>query len=299
MRRKIPSTNALSAFDAAARHCSFTEAANELALTQSAVCRQIAGLEDFLGVKLFRRSRRGVVLTEAGAGYHRQVARRLDEVERDTLDLMARQGRGGTLELAVVPTFGTRWLLPRLPDFMRKHPDITLNLSSQTRPFLFDDSGLDAAIYTGDGNWPGAVTTRLMPETMVPVCSPALIAPRKKLTPQQLAQYPLLQQSTRPHAWRQWFESTGYSPGTELAGPRYELYFMSLQAATVGLGIALVPEYDLGDDIESGRLIIPVKHAAPSDRAYYLATPEHKAESPVLGAFKSWVQEQANGGTAG
>jgi DNA-binding transcriptional LysR family regulator len=295
MRRKIPSTNALSAFDAAARHCSFTEAANELALTQSAVCRQIAGLEDFLGVKLFRRSRRGVVLTEAGAGYHRQVARRLDEVERDTLDLMARQGRGGTLELAVVPTFGTRWLLPRLPDFMGKHPDITLNLSSQTRPFLFDESGLDAAIYTGDGNWPGAVTTRLMPETMVPVCSPALIAPRKKLTPQQLAQYPLLQQSTRPHAWRQWFESTGYSPGTELAGPRYELYFMSLQAATVGLGVALVPEYDLGDDIESGRLIIPVKHAAPSDRAYYLATPEHKAESPVLGAFKRWVLAQANG----
>jgi DNA-binding transcriptional LysR family regulator len=206
-----------------------------------------------------------------------------------------RQGRGGTLELAVVPTFGTRWLLPRLPDFMGKHPDITLNLSSQTRPFLFDESGLDAAIYTGDGNWPGAVTTRLMPETMVPVCSPALIAPRKKLTPQQLAQYPLLQQSTRPHAWRQWFESTGYSPGTELAGPRYELYFMSLQAATVGLGVALVPEYDLGDDIESGRLIIPVKHAAPSDRAYYLATPEHKAESPVLGAFKRWVLAQANG----
>ena len=114
MRRKIPSTNALNAFEAAARHASFTEAANELALTQSAVCRQIAGLEDFLGVKLFRRSRRGVVLTEAGATYHRKVAQRLDEVERDTLDLMAHQGRGGTLELAVVPTFGTRWLLPRL-----------------------------------------------------------------------------------------------------------------------------------------------------------------------------------------
>ncbi|HSV35051.1 MAG TPA: LysR substrate-binding domain-containing protein, partial [Ramlibacter sp.] len=184
MRRKIPSTGALSAFEAAARHTSFTEAAHELALTQSAVCRQIAGLEGFLGVKLFRRSRRGVVLSEAGAAYYRQVAKRLDEVERDTLDLMARQGRGGTLELAVVPTFGTRWLLPRLPDFARLHPDITLNLSGRTRPFLFDDTELDAAIYTGDGNWPGAVATHLMPESMVPVCSPALIAPRKKLTPQ-------------------------------------------------------------------------------------------------------------------
>lgn len=292
MRRKIPSTNALNAFEAAARHASFTEAANELALTQSAVCRQIAGLEDFLGVKLFRRSRRGVVLTEAGAGYHRQVARRLDEVERDTLDLMARQGRGGTLELAVVPTFGTRWLLPRLPDFARKHPDITLNLSSRTRPFLFDETELDAAIYTGDGNWPGTVATHLMPESMVPVCSPALIAPRKKLTPQQLAQYPLLQQSTRPHSWRHWFESVGYSPGNELVGPRYELFSMSLQAAIVGLGVALVPEYALGDDIESGRLVIPVKHSAPSDRAYYLVSPEHKAESPVLGVFRSWIQSQ-------
>ena len=289
MRRKIPSTGALTAFEAAARHSSFTEAAHELALSQSAVCRQIAGLEDFLGVKLFRRSRRGVVLSEAGAAYHRQVAKRLDEVERDTLDLVARRGRGGTLELAVVPTFGTRWLLPRLPEFAREHPDITLNLSSRTRPFLFDDTDIDAAIYTGDGNWPGAVSTLLMPESLVPVCSPALIAPRKKLTPQQLAQLPLLQQSTRPYAWRQWFESTGYVPGNEMVGPRYELFFMSLQAAIVGLGVALVPEYALGDDLESGRLVIPVRHACPSDRAYYLVSPEHKSENPVLELFRDWL----------
>ncbi len=292
MRRKIPSTGALSAFEAAARHASFTEAASELALTQSAVCRQIAGLEGFLGVKLFRRSKRGVVLTEAGAAYHRQIAKRLDEVERDTLDLMARQGEGGTLELAIVPTFGTRWLLPRLPDFAKRHPAITLNLSSRTRPFLFDDTELDAAIYTGDGNWPGAVATHLMPENLVPVCSPSLIAPRTQLTPQELAQLPLLQQSTRPHAWRQWFESTGYSPGNELVGARYELFFMSLQAAAVGLGVALVPEYDIGDDVAQGRLVIPIRHAFPSDRAYYLVSPEHKAENQALGVFRSWLQEQ-------
>ncbi|HWH82568.1 MAG TPA: LysR substrate-binding domain-containing protein [Burkholderiaceae bacterium] len=289
MRRKIPSTGALSAFVAAARHCSFTEAASELSLTQSAVCRQIAGLEGFLGLKLFRRSRRGVLLTEAGVAYHRQVARNLEQIERDTLDLMTRRGRGGTLELAVVPTFGTRWLLPRLAGFAREHPDITLNLSSRTRPFLFDDTALDAAIYAGDGNWPGAVTTHLMPERLVPVCSPALIAPRKRLTPQQLAQLPLLQQSTRPYAWRQWFESVGHLPGNELAGPRYELFFMSLQAATVGLGVALVPEYDLGDDLAAGRLVIPVRHLCPSDRAYYLSTPERKAGNPSLEIFRAWL----------
>jgi LysR family glycine cleavage system transcriptional activator len=293
MRRKIPSTAALSTFEAAARHMSFTEAADELALSQSAVCRQIAGLEDYLGIKLFRRSKRGVVLTDAGAAYSRQIAKRLDEVERDTLDLMARQGQGGTLELAVVPTFGTRWLLPRLPDFIKHHPAITLNLSSRTRPFLFDDTSLDAAIYAGDGNWPGAVATHLMAESLIPVCSPALIAPRTRLTPQELAQLPLLQQSTRPYAWRHWFESTGYVPGNELVGPRYELFFMSMQAAAVGLGVALVPEYDLADDLATGRLIIPVPHAAPSDRAYYLVSPEHKNENPVLGTFRTWLLEQS------
>ncbi|MBV5291458.1 MULTISPECIES: transcriptional regulator GcvA [Curvibacter] len=292
MRRKIPSTSALSAFEAAARHSSFTEAANELALTQSAICRQIGGLEEFLGVKLFRRTRRGVLLTEAGEVYHRQVTQRLDDVERDTLDLMARQGRGGRLDLAVVPTFGTRWLIPRLADFSKRHPDITINLSSRTRPFLFDDTRIDAAIYAGDGNWPGATTTCLMQEALIPVCSPALIAPRRQLTPQELAQLPLLQQSTRPYAWRQWFESVGHLPGNELAGPSYELFFMSLEAAAVGLGVALVPEYDLGSDIDSGRLIIPIHHVCPSDRAYYLAYPEHKAESPTLKLFKTWLVEE-------
>ena len=251
MRRKVPSTTALNVFEAAARHASFTEAAQELALTQSAVCRQIAGLEAFLDLKLFRRTRRGVVLSEAGAAYHRLVARHLDQMERDTL-----------------------------------------NLSSRTRPFLFDDTELDAAIYAGDGNWPGAVTTLLMAEKLVPVCSPALIAPRKRLTPQQLAELPLLQQSTRPYAWRQWFESIGHVPGNELAGPRYELFFMSLQAATVGLGVALVPEYDLGDDLASGRLVIPVPHACLSDRAYYLSTPERKTDNPVLSSFATWLMDE-------
>lgn len=292
MRRKLPSTAALAAFEAAARHQSFTKAAAELAVTQSAVCRQIASLEGFLGVALFRRNQRGVGLTEAGQRYARSVAARLDEVERDTLDLMAGRGSGGTLEIAVVPTFGTRWLLPRLADFARRHPDITLNLSSRTRPFLFADTELDAAIYTGDGNWPGASVTFLMPESMVPVCSPALIAPRKRLSPRELAGLPLLQQSTRPYAWRQWFESAGYVPGNELVGPRYELFFMSLQAAIGGLGVALVPEYDLGDDLASGRLIIPVKHICPSDRAYYLTHPEGKADSPALAAFRTWLLEQ-------
>jgi DNA-binding transcriptional LysR family regulator len=207
--------------------------------------------------------------------------------------VMARQGVGGTLELAVVPTFGTRWLLPRLPDFAHRHPGITINLASRTRPFLFDDSGLDAAIYAGDGNWPGTVATRLLSERLVPVCSPALIAPRKRLTPKQLAALPLLQQATRPYAWRQWFESAGHVPGHELVGPRYELFSMSLQAALVGMGVALVPDHAAADEIAAGRLVVPVPHVGPSDSAYFFVSPERSSEQPVIAALRGWLVEQA------
>jgi LysR family glycine cleavage system transcriptional activator len=136
----------------------------------------------------------------------------------------------------------------------------------------------------------------LMPETLVPVCSPALIAPKKRLTPAQMARLPLIQQATRPYAWRQWFESVGLRPQADLVGPRYELFSMSLQAAAVGLGVALVPEYDLDDELAAGRLVVPVDHRCPSDRAYHLAAPETKSADPLLAAFRAWLLEQVGQG---
>ena len=174
MRRKIPSTTALISFEAAARHESFTKAAQELSLTQGAICRQIASLEAFLSVELFRRSKRGVKLTEAGLSYSRRIATQLDAVERDTLSIMGQQG-ANVIELAVVPTFGTQWLLPRLKDFQQQHPDVTVNLTNRTRPFLFADTDFDAAIYFGDADWSGTTSYRLMGENPVPVCSPNLL----------------------------------------------------------------------------------------------------------------------------
>lgn len=136
----------------------------ELALTQGAVCRQIGSPEAFLNVELFRRSRRGVKLTEAGLSYSRQVAAQLDAVERDTLSVMRQQG-ANVIELAVVPTFGTQWLLPRLKDFQQRHPEVTVNLTNRTRPFLFADTTFDAAIYFGDADWSGTQSHRLMGKT--------------------------------------------------------------------------------------------------------------------------------------
>lgn len=289
MRRKIPSTHALLAFEAAARHESFTRAADELALTQSAICRQIAGLEDFLGVALFRRTRRGVQLTEAGQSYCRQIVPRLDALARDTLTVMAQQGASTTLELAVVPTFATRWLMPRLPEFQRQNPQILVNLHTQTRPFLFDQTEFDAAIYFGDAGWPGTEAHFLMHEYPVPVCSPALVNAGASITPAQIAQLPLLQQTTRPYAWRQWFAAQGIQTAHDMSGMRLELFSMLAQAAIEQMGVALIPPFFIQRELQSGELIMASDQPLITEKAYYLIVPERKAERPALAAFRQWL----------
>lgn len=292
MRRKIPSTTALVAFEAAARQQSFTKAAEELALTQSAICRQIAALEDFLGVELFRRSRRGVQLTDAGRAYAQRVATQLDAVERDTLAMM---GGGGVsrIELAVVPTFATQWLIPRLKDFQDKHPSITVNLTNRTRPFLFADTDFDAALYFGDGDWSGTEAHFLMHENLVPVCSPELLEKCDKRTPSALAHLPLLQQTTRPYAWRQWFASLGLQVPGDMAGPRYELFSMLAQAAIHGMGVALIPPFLIEQELASGRLCIALEHHYRSDKAYYLMIPQRRTESVPVCLLRDWLLQQA------
>ena len=292
MRRKIPSTAALVAFESAARHQSFTKAADELNLTQSAICRQIGGLESFLNVELFRRSRRGVVLTEAGIAYSRKVAAQLDAVERDTLALMGNQGTT-SIELAVVPTFGTQWLLPRLRAFQRLHPEVTVHLTNRTRPFLFADTHFDAAIYYGDAEWSGTEAHFLMPEHLLPVCSPALLE-QGEIDAQRIATLPLLQQTPRPYAWRQWFAAQGMSVARDMTGPRLELFSMLAQAARHEMGVALIPPFLIQRELEEGSLLIAMDAAVPdNDRAYYLMVPERKAESAALKAFRDWLQGEA------
>ncbi|AKJ31055.1 LysR family transcriptional regulator [Caldimonas brevitalea] len=297
MRRKIPNTPALVCFEAAARHESFTKAAQELALTQSAVCRQIASLEEFLGVPLFRRTRRGVVLTEAGATYSRRIGQRLDAVERDTLALMAHPGAAGTLELAVVPTFATRWLVPRLPRLARHSPDLVVNLETRTRPFLFADTEFDAALYAGTpeqvANWPGTEAVALLREDLVPVCCPALIAPHSHLAPHELVRFPLLQQSTRPYGWRQWFEGQGVQHPQDSAGPRYELFSMLATAAAQGMGLALIPPLLIEAELKRGELVVACDRPYRGERFYYFVTPERKAGDPLVARLREWIVAEA------
>ncbi|MDD0816723.1 LysR substrate-binding domain-containing protein [Curvibacter sp. HBC28] len=296
MRRKIPSTQALACFEAAARHESYTRAAQELALTQSAVSRQITALEEFLGLALFRRTRHGVALTPSGANYARQVARRLQGLERDTLDVMARQGQGGALLLAAVPTFATRWLIPRLPQLAQQHPDLMVHIETRTRPFLFADTEFDAALYAGTpeqvANWPGVRAQRLLTEDVVPVCSPALLQARGLqqggLLPQDLVGLPLLQQSTRPYGWRQWFDAVGLAPAGAMEGPRYELFSMLAVAAAHGLGVALMPPLLIEAELARGELVVACPVTLQGERSYYLVTPVQE-DPPVLSAFRDWL----------
>lgn len=297
MRRKIPSLQALACFDAAARHESYTRAAQELALTQSAVSRQIGALEAFLGIALFRRTRHGVALTPEGKDYARQVAPRLQALEHDTLDAMSRQGTSGNVSLAAVPTFATRWLVPRLPKLARAHPELVVHIETRTRPFLFADTSFDAALYSGTAeqvaNWAGTRATALIDEEVVPVCAPALLGPRKRLQPRDLAALPLLQQSTRPEAWRQWFEAMGVDAQSALSGPRHELYSMTAAAAAQGLGLALVPRLLIEPELARGELVVACPRPLKSGRSYWLVQPDRGSPRPAVAAFAAWLLDAA------
>lgn len=289
MRRKIPSMEALSAFEAASRHLSFTRAAEELFLTQSAVGRQIASLEKYLGVSLFNRIKKRVSLTDVGVAYAKEVRDYLDKMEQATLEAMAHRGEGGILELAVIPTFTTRWLIPRLPEFCKQYPDITLNLTTRTEPFLFTDTPFDAAIHFGNPVWPGSVTKHLFGEEIIPVCSMRLLNLALPLQPSDLQNFTLLHQSTRPDAWRRWFALAGILDFNSMKGPRFELFSMQVEAARAGLGIALVPRFFVQNELAAGELVIPCELPMRTNKGYYLVYPERKQSSVILQAFEQWL----------
>lgn len=289
MRRKIPSIEALIAFECAARHQSFTRSADELSLTQSAVSRQIACLEEYLGVPLFNRIKKRLSLTDVGTMYAKQVREHLERIERDTLAAMAHRGAGGILELAVIPTFATRWLIPRLPRFYEQHPHVTLNLTTRAEPFMFNDTNFDAAIHFGMPAWPGAIAHHLFGEEMMPVCSPRLLRGRQTLRPADIACLTLLHQSARPEAWRHWFLQAGMHDVPSMKGQRYELFSMLVEAARAGLGVALMPRFLVLSELANGELVIPCELALRNEKGYYLVYPEYKQGSLLLEMFRQWL----------
>lgn len=286
----LPPVADLLAFEAAARHTNVSRAAQELHLTQSAVSRQIRQLEAQLGTALFHRVRQRVVLTDAGRTYAADVRAVLQQLATATQSAMASPSAGGLLNLAVLPTLGTRWLIPRLPRFMALHPDVTVNFSARTEPFDFANTPFDAAIHYGAPHWAGAVCQYLMHEEVVPVCSPGYQNQHALHTPHDLARAVLLQQITRPTQWAQWLEHEGAPTTLALHGPRYEQFAMIAQAAMAGLSAALLPRFLIAPELAAGSLV-ELSHSLPtrSDEAYYLVYPEARAQMPLVKAFKDWV----------
>jgi DNA-binding transcriptional LysR family regulator len=297
MRRKIPSHSALIAFEAAARHGSFARAADELALTEGAISRQIGRLEVFLGVTLFERVGNRVRLRPNGERYATQVRETLARLERDSRYLMGQPEDGASLEIATLPTFASRWLIPRLKRFQERHPNITVHLAERMEPFVFAGSGFDAALHFEHPAWTGMRTHRLLHEVLVPVCHPSLIVGRDPTT--ALDALPRLHRRQNPDAWQLYAEETGIRLTNPPIGARYDLHAMLIEAALVGLGVALVPRLYVEADIAEGRLVAPWPEGSSISKTFCLVMPEpmRVSEGP-LQAFAAWILSEARASDA-
>jgi LysR family glycine cleavage system transcriptional activator len=286
----LPSLDALVAFECAARHQSFTRAAAELNVTQGAISRQIRVLEDRLGVLLFERVRRRVVLTDSGRAYLLEVRRLLNSLKSATLRLMTAGGQGKVLNLAVFPALATHWLIPRLPDFFRKHPSVRMSCKVRLTPFDFATEPFDAAFHLGPPTWAGAVLHHLMDECVVPVCAPTFRTTREIHRVDDLTRAPLLHAASRPAHWAAWFEQSKLSKTNAFQGLIFDNFAMLSAAAIAGLGVALLPTFFVADELNQGKLV----RVAPPRRtkdAYYLVVPEGKAGLPHVTAFVQWILE--------
>jgi len=292
MKRKIPSTTALQVFETAARHGSFARAADELALTEGAVSRQIGRLEDFLGLQLFHRTGNRVQLSGPGTGYAAQVRESLARIERDTLRLMAQPLGGGVLELAVIPTFTNKWLIPRLGKFNQQCPGITVNLSERPEPFLFTVSPFDAAIHFEHPAWTGMIRRELFQEALVPVCSPALLETFEGRNLEDLDHIPLLHKASMPDAWREYCHEMGITLENPMRGSRYDLYSMIIEAAVAGLGIALVPRLYVDTEVRNNELVLPFPLSRYGYKTYCVIVPEEKRDMPILNTFMTWLDQE-------
>jgi len=292
-RALLPSMALLEAFEAAARHGSFTRAADELALTQSAVSRQVQALEEQLEVSLFTRSGRRIALTEIGQAYARELGAALARIRTASAQAMSLRTGMGSLQLAILPTFGSKWLLPRLGSFYAQHPGVLIHLHSRIGDVNLTDSGLDAAISAGDGHWPGLVAHKLLEDQRVVIASPDLVRRLPLACAEDLYGHVLLGVSTRPQSWRDWFNAHGLSLRRMTVGMQFEYTSHLIQAVTAGMGVGVVTRMLVQDELQKGTLVIPFSTSVSGRHSYFLTYPPEKERFPPLVAFRTWVLAEA------
>ncbi len=289
-RRMLPSTASLRALEALDRLGSATAVARELNLTQSAVSRQLQSLEDQLGVDLMVRDGRRLMLTQDAEGYAAEIRAALHKITQASLRLTVNPS-GGSLDLAILPTFGMRWLVPRLADFARRHPDVTVNLTTRIKPFNFDTEPHDAAIFFGDGHWSGMGSLQLRTERVIAICAPHLLSDITITKAADLLDLPLLHIESRPDAWPAWFEAQGIG-AERVSGMIYDQFATIIQAAVHGIGVALLPDYLTEHDIAAGRLVPVWGGVTPVPGAYHLVWPKEKDRDRALLIFRDWLATQ-------
>jgi LysR family glycine cleavage system transcriptional activator len=295
MTPRLPSLNGLRAFEAAARHLSFTQAASELNVTQTAISHQIRRLEEELGIRLFIRKNRALALTPQARDYLPGVRAAFNDLRLAT-DRLLRKDDDNVLTISTLASHAAKWLLPRLSAFQEAYPGIDVRITTSTGLVDFKNGDVDAAIRYGRGNWPGVRAEWLMADELFPVCSPALVKADKPLScPQDLAHQTLLHTSGGyDDDWRLWLTAAGLPADiSKPPGITFDLIFMTVQAAIDGIGVALGRTSYVQDDIAKGRLVVPFKIALPADAGFYLVSPEGAAEPPKLAAFRQWLAASA------
>lgn len=286
--RKYPSTTALQCFETAARHLSFTNAAQEMHMTQSAISKQVAQLEEMLNLSLFYRTPHRISLTPAGKTYYLEVLDILKHIEAATTSLMSNSDNSEVLKIVSHPTFCARWLMPALKGFSQTHPLINLNIKELAGPFFSEDQNVDVAFLYGDGIWAGMEAIKLFDEYNVAVCHPDYLKDKTPCT-SNIDKCTLLQLSSRPSAWYEYFRQQDISMDGTFVGPSFDTFHTTISAALLGYGIALVPLRLVAPELQSGALVTAWSYAAKGRGAYYMSYPLSLGNSHKLKVILEWI----------
>lgn len=290
---RLPPLHLLQAFAATARQSSISAAARELHLTQGAVSKKILELEGLLGVDLFDRIKGRLALSPAGLRYLPEVDAVLRQLEQATLNVMTLRGRGGVLNLMTTPTFGAKWLIPRLPRFMARHPEVFLNFLPYSREAA-QAAGFDGALLFGEGNWPGLGAHYIAGREYTVIAPPHLPTAERIRRPRDIARHALLRHPATPEAWAQWCAQHKVDHPAVRGGPQLDQVTSIVRAVMVGMGLGLLPRCVVQDDIDAGLVSAPFARDMEGNAGYYFAYPDNKRLLPPLATFRDWLLQEAS-----
>lgn len=291
MSTRLPPLNALKAFEASARHLSFTKAASELFVTQAAISHQIKALESHLGIKLFIRKNRALLLTEEGQSYFLEIKDIFISLLEATQKLLAKSAKGakGAITVSIQPSLAIQWLVPKLTHFSKQHPDIDVRIKADDRDDDTLENDVDIAFYYGRGPWPNVVAEKIITEYLQPVCSPMLLMGNHSIVEVADLKHHTLLHDTSRNDWKRWFKTTVIKSSNVDQGPIFSHSALVLQAAIHGQGVALVNNVLAKPEIDAGRLVSPFPQVLVNQDAFYLVCRDEQLETAKISQFRSWV----------